>query len=119
MYVTNCSEIMKRFFVNQDVTWKDIEDKIILPYLSIVENESLSEDQVAKELSDIGLTKGGMGAYGVSKACVNSYTLELSKRFPLMLINSCTPGFVETDLTRPWAERSGKTPQEMGMIAPE
>ena len=34
-------------------------------------------------------------------------------------MNSCSPGFIETDLTRPFAERSGKTPAEMGMLPVE
>merc|ERR1711936_45666 len=33
----------------------------------------------------------------------------------ICLDNSCTPGFIETDLTRPMAERAGKSPGEMGM----
>ena len=42
-----------------------------------------------------------------------------------MLINSCSPGFIETDLTRPYAEKQGKKladfgalPVEKGAIAP-
>ncbi len=31
-------------------------------------------------------------------------------------MNSCSPGFIETDLTRPFTERSGKTAEEMGML---
>ena len=30
-----------------------------------------------------------------------------------------TPGFIETDLTRPMAAKRGKTPAEMGMKTPE
>ena len=38
---------------------------------------------------------------------------------PKLTINSCTPGFVETDMTRPMAKANGKTPDEMGMKTPE
>ena len=33
-----------------------------------------------------------------------------------VLVNSCSPGFIETDLARPLAERMGKTPAEVGML---
>ena len=40
-------------------------------------------------------------------------------RFPKITSTSCSPGFIETDLTRGFATRSGKTPQEMGMLTAE
>ena len=87
-------------------------------------------------------SEGNWGEYGLSKAAVNCYTIELGKRFDpaqdlyvrpdlKMLLNekmfrfpkitstSCSPGFIETDLTRGFATRSGKTPQEMGMLTVE
>ena len=39
-------------------------------------------------------------AYGVSKACVNAYTYLLAKENPDVLINSMTPGYIMTDLTK-------------------
>lgn len=39
-------------------------------------------------------------AYGLSKACLNAYTYLLSRKHPNLLVNSCTPGFILTDLTR-------------------
>ena len=36
-----------------------------------------------------------------------------------MQINACSPGWIETDLSRPFAVAAGKTPQEMGMLQPE
>ena len=53
------------------------------------------------------------------KACVNAYTLELSKKFPSMLINSCSPGRIQTDMTPPYARKMGKTPEEMGLAPVE
>ena len=32
---------------------------------------------------------------------------------PGMKINACSPGWIETDLTRPFAVAAGKTPKEM------
>merc|ERR1712203_1037790 len=63
--------------------------------------------------------EGNWGEYGLSKAAVNCYTIELGKRFPHITSTSCSPGFIETDLTRGFATRSGKTPQEMGMLTVE
>ena len=39
-------------------------------------------------------------AYGLSKACINSYTMMLARDNPTIAINACTPGFIATDLTR-------------------
>ena len=36
--------------------------------------------------------------------------------YPPPKVNACSPGFIETDLTRPFAERNKKTPSEMGML---
>ena len=33
-----------------------------------------------------------------------------------MTCTSCSPGFIETDLTRGFATASGRSPQEMGML---
>jgi len=35
-----------------------------------------------------------------------------------LTISACTPGFIETDLTRPYAAASGRSPAEMGMKQP-
>ena len=61
----------------------------------------------------------GIYFYGLAKACVNTYTFILSKQHPNIMMNSCSPGFIQTDLTKPWLERSGKTPEEMGMLPVE
>jgi NAD(P)-dependent dehydrogenase (short-subunit alcohol dehydrogenase family) len=57
-------------------------------------------------------------AYGFSKACANSYTVWLAKTHPGLRVNACTPGWIETDMTRPRAEATGQSPQEMGMKPP-
>jgi len=119
MFVTKCSDEMKEFFVRSTVTWDQIESTVIKPFLEISENASLDDDAKLTALEKMGLSPGRMGAYGLSKACVNSYTLSLSARAPSLLINSCSPGFIETDLTRPFAERQGKAPADMGMLPVE
>jgi len=47
-----------------------------------------------------GVTDYEGEAYGVSKACVNAYTYLLAKANPGLLVNSVTPGYIMTDLTR-------------------
>ena len=96
-------------------------------------------------------SEGNWGEYGLSKAAVNCYTIELGRRyratqdltifciwlyfvldrefkmslnpklsrFPKITSTSCSPGFIETDLTRGFVARSSKTPQEMGMRTAE
>ena len=60
-----------------------------------------------------------MSFYGLSKAAVNAYTVELSNLYPNLLINSCTPGPVETDLTQEYLKQQNKTAEEMGMKTPD
>ena len=67
--------------------------------------------------SDHGSSSGS--AYGLSKACTNAYTIFLARQCPDLTVNACTPGFIETDLTRPMAVTGDKTPSEMGMKSPE
>ncbi|MEN0063955.1 MAG: SDR family NAD(P)-dependent oxidoreductase [Myxococcota bacterium] len=68
-----------------------------------------------------GLKQLGFGqeVYGLSKALANAYTTLLAREYPELWVNACTPGFIETDLTRRFAQTSGRTPAEMGMKQPE
>ena len=120
MFVAKCSDANKAFFVKKDVTWEEIVSGAIEPFFRIVEDPSLGDDGKAKALDKLGFPTDASGiAYGFSKACLNSYTMALSRKHPNLLINACSPGFIETDLTRPYAEKSGKTPEQMGMLPPE
>jgi len=116
-FVSNCSQEIQQMLVNPEVTFKEAENKVIKPYLNIMEDSSISDDKKNEVLEEIGLNNSGMvgAGYGVSKAGLNAYTMEIARKYPKLLINACTPGFIETDLTRPMAERNGKTPEEMGM----
>ena len=111
-----CSEDVQRMLISEAVTFAEARTKVIEPYLNIKEDESLTDEAKKSALEKIGLADG---AYGVAKACVNAYTIELSRRYPGLKINACTPGFIATDLTKSYAEKSGKTPAEMGMKTPE
>ncbi len=56
-------------------------------------------------------------SYGLTKACANAVTLDLARRHPSFKINACTPGFIETDLTR--GIIGNKSAEEMGMKQPK
>ena len=114
-WVSKCSREIQDLLVNKDVTFSEIDERGLKPYLKIKEDTNISEDKKHKDLQEIGLNDSwfaGAG-YGVSKACLNAYTTELARRFPGILINSCTPGVIET------VENSGKRPAVIGLKSPE
>ena len=120
--MAKCSDEIKQFMANNEaVTWEDIESRVIQPSLEIDENTSLDEEAKIKVLVEKGLPEWseGRAAYGLAKACVNAYTLALSKQYPNLLLNACSPGFIGTDLTRPWAEKAGKKLEEIGALPVE
>lgn len=107
-FVADCTEQRQELLTNDGVTWEEIE--------------GFMEDCVAaaEEAGDFESTGIGDGsAYGLSKACLNAYTIALARNHPEIRINACTPGFIETGMTRPMAERRGKDPEELGMKPPE
>jgi hypothetical protein len=131
--VKRCSDEIKILLANkQGVTWEDIEANVIHPALKITEDTSLSKEQIDKAMAEKGFGGGlemGMSTfYGLSKACVNTYTFFLSRKYPNINMNSCSPGWIETDLSRPGTDlgggkRSGERPKGMlavdqGTVAP-
>ena len=106
-FVATCSPVRQRFFLDTQVEWASLE--------SLIE-ECLAIDGGKDAFADKGLGDGN--SYGLSKACANTYTLLLARENPTLRINACTPGFIETDMTRPYAESEGKAPSEMGMKSP-
>jgi len=107
-YVAKCSSSIQCLLTNSETTWTDI--------LAFTQRCFQLKSE-AKDFKSAGLGDGS--TYGISKACANTYTLNLAKRYPLLKINACTPGFIKTDLTIPIAERQGKTPDEMNMKSPQ
>jgi NAD(P)-dependent dehydrogenase (short-subunit alcohol dehydrogenase family) len=97
-YVSTCDEARKRFFLDGSIDWDTLRAFI---------EERITANDV-----------NGDDAYGFSKACANLYTLILARENPNLRINACTPGFIETDMTRPYAEQQGKPPAAMGMKPP-
>jgi NAD(P)-dependent dehydrogenase (short-subunit alcohol dehydrogenase family) len=106
-FVAECKPEHQKILTSPDVTWEQIET-----FMEVC-REAVDDG----DFEDSGIGNGS--AYGLSKACLNAYTIALARRHPDLTINACTPGFIETDMTRPMAERQGKDPEEVGMKPPE
>jgi NAD(P)-dependent dehydrogenase (short-subunit alcohol dehydrogenase family) len=106
-FVATCSPERQRFFLDESMTWERLEG-------FIRECVKIAEDAAA--FAAQGLGNGD--AYGLSKACANTYTLILAREQPRLRVNACTPGFILTDMTRRYAESQGKSPAELGMKTP-
>lgn len=105
-FVQRCRPERQRFFVDPTVTWPRLQ-AVIDEYLALEGDEAYDA---------AGFGDGD--PYGFSKACANVYTVLLAREHPHLRINACTPGFIETDMTRGYAESSGKTPEQLGMKPP-
>lgn len=106
-FVSKCAPERRKLLTSPDVTWDDIEALMA---------ECVDIQASGESFAEHGLGDGS--AYGLSKACLNAYTIALARRHPEHTINACTPGFIATDLTRPYVDGSGKSPAEMGMKTP-
>ena len=104
-FVSECPEDLRHFLTDSNMEWSSLNNRI-KEYL----------DPANGGLPGHGLRNED--AYGLSKACANSLTLWLARENPNLEINACTPGWIDTDLTRYHAEASGKSPTELGMKSP-
>lgn len=68
-----------------------------------------------KELDEMARQIQTDNSYGVSKALLNAYTVLHGKMQADVLVNSCTPGYIKTDLT---AGSGATNPPEKGAIPP-
>lgn len=106
-FVHTCSAERQRFFLDRKVEWLALQ--------------GLIDECIAGGSDKAAFAAKGLGSgepYGISKACVNSYTMLLAREHPTLRINACTPGFIETDLTRRYVEIQGKPAAELGMKPP-
>lgn len=106
-FVATCSPERQRFLVDPETDWAALE-------AFMAECTSLEGDPGA--FAARGLGEGD--AYGLSKACANTYTQRLALDHPSLRVNACTPGLIETDMTRPYAEARGEPPEALGMKPP-
>lgn len=84
----------------------DLRSKLAKP-MTIGSVEEL--DKLAKASS--GIDDG----YGFSKALVNAYTVLHAAEEPKLIINSCTPGYIKTDIT---AGMGATNPPSKGAVPP-
>lgn len=107
-FVAQCSPERQRFLTDPQLQWSSLQAFI---------DECLAMEGKPEAFAARGLGTGG--SYGLSKACANAYTLIVARENPGLRVNACTPGFIETDLTRRSATSQGKAPAELGMKPPE
>lgn len=112
-YVAKCSAERQAMLIDPAVTWDQL--KAFLEEADKV--SATAPEDPAAAFGAVGLGDGA--SYGMSKAVLASYAMVVARENPGMKVNSCSPGFIETDLTRPFATAMGKTPQEMGMKTAE
>ena len=104
-FVSGCSQERQEFLTDRNIEWSTLQ--------GFMEDCVNTGDGL---LATIGLTDGE--DYGLTKACANSYTMWFARENPQFHVNACTPGWIETDMTRPGAESGGKTGAELGMSPP-
>jgi NAD(P)-dependent dehydrogenase (short-subunit alcohol dehydrogenase family) len=107
-FIAKCGAERQGAMTSPDVEWA---------YVESVMEEALAIADDGGDFDAAGLGDGN--SYGLSKACANAYTLVLAREHPELRVNACTPGFIETDLTRPYAEKAGRSAEEMGMKQPK
>jgi len=90
----------------------DLKEKLTLPVANI--NGGISElDSITK--SYFGQLDYGNDSYGLSKALLNAYTALHAEAEPDLIINSCSPGFINTDITR---GMGASNPPSKGAVCP-
>lgn len=107
-YVATCAKEQQELLTHPDVTWEQIDGYMT----TCLELKNSGDSFKSKGMGD-------GNAYGISKACANAYTIALARSNPTLIVNACTPGFIETDLTMPYAQSRGVAPAEMGMKSPK
>lgn len=115
IFVSKCSPERKAFFCKPDATRDEITE--VLDELKAIGAKAADASAAMSAFEAAGFGSGS--SYGLSKAVLNLYTMLIARENPQLSVNACSPGFVETDLTRPFAVKYGKTPAEMGMISTE
>ena len=70
------------------------------PTKELLTSRSTTWDELEAYLSkQVGMTDYEGIVYGLSKAALNQYTMQLAAAHPNLKINSCSPGYILTDLT--------------------
>jgi len=86
--VSRSSAEQQAFLIDPSVSWESITAVIA---------EVTAYPNGAKDLEAHGYGST-MGAYGLSKALLNSYTMLLAREQPALKVNACSPGMIATDI---------------------
>jgi carbonyl reductase 1 len=126
MFVEKCAPERQRFFTAGCDSWAAL-DAAAREFVAAAAAEAADGGAALTALGYPPSEAGG-GAYGFSKAALNTYTRLLAAaaapdvaRLPEgVRVNACSPGFIVTDLTRGMmAQRGGgKTVEEVGGLPP-
>jgi len=76
----------------------------------LLTNPQVTWDEMDSFMKDAIANPGGKEPYGLSKACVNAYTMLLAREHPHLKINAMSPGYILTDITRGMG--ATKSPEE-------
>jgi carbonyl reductase 1 len=101
MYIQNLDDI------------DEMKLKLTKPWLLPYKIDDL--DDIAIRYTRQHVSKIHYNAYGISKALLNAYTVLYAKDEPLLYINSCTPGFIDTEMT---TGQGATNPPSIGAIPP-
>ena len=114
-FVAKCSAERQAIMINPEVTHAQIMG-LVDECLTIAHSGG---DDIAQKFRAAGLSGAqSLGGYGLSKAFVNMYTLQLARENPSLLVNACTPGFINPDMTKKLGSQFGGTPDELGAGSP-
>lgn len=96
LYVNKQPKDRMEKFLNENITWDEIQ----------------AEVEKGCQEGDPAYGAAGMGAYGLSKALLSSYTMLLARELKEknVLVYCLTPGYIETAITAAWG--GGKPPEE-------
>ena len=117
MFVEKCSPERQRFFTDKRPSWEAL-DAAAAEYVAAAAAGGAALDALGYP------PPKAAGAYGFSKALLNSYTMlsaaALGAAHPGLRVNACSPGFIVTDLTRSMMAQmgTGKTVEEAGGLPP-
>ena len=102
-FVANCDQERQDFFCDPETDWTAL-------------HQLVTQCQQIHPGDWYSLGMHSQSFYGLSKACANSLNRYLADKYPNILINACTPGFIETDLGKEFLGH--RSPQEAGMKTP-
>mmetsp|Transcript_26763 Transcript_26763/g.53772 ORF Transcript_26763/g.53772 Transcript_26763/m.53772 type:complete len:240 (-) Transcript_26763:160-879(-) len=99
----------RRAFMRRiDLSWEQIDAFA----QEVLQEASLAESHGTDEAERTGV-EWSLGGYGFTKALLNCYTCWLQAEHPSLRATAVNPGFIETDLSRPFLR--GRAPEEIGM----